>query len=60
MKTKLMEIEELYTIRMQNSNREWDSQEDRDKVLKELLECEDIDEFYRIMQVIEKGLCDPF
>jgi len=49
MKTKLMEIEELYSIRMQNSNREWDSQEDRDKVLKELLECEEIDEFYRIM-----------
>ena len=55
-----MEIEEMYTNRMQNSNREWDSQDDRDKIVKELIECEDINDFYRIMQVIEKGFCDPF
>jgi len=36
MKNKLMDIEQQYSVRMQNSNREWDSKAEREKVLKEL------------------------
>lgn len=44
-----MEIEDLYTNTMQNMNREWECIDDRDRIMKELQETEDIDEFYKIL-----------
>lgn len=45
---------------MTEVNREWDTEDDRERITKELNETDEIGDVYRLMSLIESAFCDPF
>lgn len=45
---------------MNDMSREWDTEDDRQRLLKQISDNEDIGELYKIISIIEQAFCDPF
>lgn len=56
----IFSLEEYYTTNSQKLNREWDLQEEREKVVENILGAEDPQTIQEILKILEAGFADPY